>query len=63
MHVQKNVFDSLVGTLLGVPGKFKDGLEARMDMMDMGIISELAPVEKPGKKTFFTGGHPYSIQG
>ncbi|KAL6557058.1 hypothetical protein OROHE_006934 [Orobanche hederae] len=52
MHVQKNVFDSLIGTLLGVPGKTKDGHNARMDMMDMGIRSELAPVEQPGKKPY-----------
>ncbi|KAK1404658.1 hypothetical protein POM88_004263 [Heracleum sosnowskyi] len=52
MHVQKNVFDSLIGTLLGVQGKTKDGHSARMDMMDMGIINELAPVEAPGKKPY-----------
>ncbi|XP_074337958.1 uncharacterized protein LOC141675137 [Apium graveolens] len=52
MHVQKNVFDSLVGTLLGVKGKTKDGLNARMDMMEMGIRNELGPVEKPGKKPY-----------
>ncbi|XP_074356782.1 uncharacterized protein LOC141696554 [Apium graveolens] len=52
MHVQKNVFDSLIGTLLGVPGKTKDGLSARMDMMGMGIRSELAPIEVEGKKPY-----------
>lgn len=52
MHVQKNVFDSLVGTLLGVKGKTKDGLNAWMDMMEMGIKNGLGPVEKPGKKPY-----------
>ncbi|XP_074354077.1 uncharacterized protein LOC141692994 [Apium graveolens] len=49
---KKNVFDSLIGTLLGVPGKTKDGLNARMDMMEMGTRNELGPVEKPGKKPY-----------
>ncbi|KAL6523806.1 hypothetical protein OROHE_016344 [Orobanche hederae] len=53
MHVQKNVFESLVGTLMGVPGKAnKDGYNARMDMKEMGIRDELIPVETPGKKQY-----------
>nr|XP_017227491.1 PREDICTED: uncharacterized protein LOC108203237 [Daucus carota subsp. sativus] len=52
MHVQRNVFDSLIGTMLGVRGKTKDGLNARMDMLEMGIRPELAPQEKPGKKPY-----------
>lgn len=52
MHVQKNVFDSLVGTLLSVKGKTKDGLNTWMDMMEMGIKNGLGPVEKPGKKPY-----------
>ncbi|KAL6506180.1 hypothetical protein OROGR_024361 [Orobanche gracilis] len=53
MHVQKNVFESLIGTLLGVTGKTnKDGYNARMDMKEVGIRDELIPVEKPGKKQY-----------
>ncbi|KAL6508939.1 hypothetical protein OROHE_021498 [Orobanche hederae] len=53
MHVQINIFESLIGTLLGVPGKTnKDGYNARMDMKEMGIRDELIPVEKPGKKQY-----------
>ena len=29
MHVEKNVCDSLIGTLLNINGKTKDGLNAR----------------------------------
>ena len=29
MHVTKNVFDSIIGTLLGMPSKTKDGLKSR----------------------------------
>nr|XP_004488447.1 uncharacterized protein LOC101493360 [Cicer arietinum] len=43
MHVEKNVCDSVIGTLLNIPGKTKDGLNARLDMVEIGIRQELAP--------------------
>lgn len=51
-HIEKkNVFDSIIGTLLNVLGKSKDGINARLDLMDLGIKTELAPVND-GKHTF-----------
>ena len=44
MHVQKNVFESLVGTLLDIPRKTKEGLSSRKDMVQLGIKEELHPV-------------------
>ncbi len=51
MHVEKNVCDSLLGLLLNMPGKTKDGLNARLDLQEMNIRSELQPVtdEKTGR--------------
>ncbi|XP_022003865.1 uncharacterized protein LOC110901340 [Helianthus annuus] len=46
MHIEKNVCDSLLGLLLDIPGKTKDGVNARKDKEEMGIRKELAPVEK-----------------
>lgn len=43
MHVEKNVFDSVIGTLLNIQGKTKDGLNAHLDMVEMGIRQQLAP--------------------
>ena len=43
MHVEKNVTESLVGTLLNIPGKTKDSLNARLDMKEMGIREKLHP--------------------
>nr|XP_004516691.1 uncharacterized protein LOC101514781 [Cicer arietinum] len=43
MHVEKNVCDSVIGTLLNIQGKTKDGLNSRLDMVDMGIRQQLAP--------------------
>ncbi|CAM9000586.1 unnamed protein product [Rhodiola kirilowii] len=51
MHVEKNICDSLIGTLLNIPGKTKDGLKARLDMFDMNIRTKLAP-QTEGKRTY-----------
>ncbi|KAL6199770.1 hypothetical protein ACLB2K_029553 [Fragaria x ananassa] len=51
MHIEKNVCDSLLGTLLNVPGKTKDGIKARLDLVEMGIRTELAPNLDGPKKT------------
>jgi len=51
MHVEKNVCDSIVGTLLDIKGKTKDGLNARLDLAEMGIRQQLTPQQK-GNRTF-----------
>jgi len=51
MHIQKNVCDSLIGTLLNIKGKTKDGVNARLDLIKMNIREELAPREV-GKRTY-----------
>ena len=43
MHIEKNICDSIIGTLLNIPGKNKDSISARMDLVDMGVRTELAP--------------------
>ncbi|CAL2229846.1 unnamed protein product [Prunus armeniaca] len=37
MHVEKNVFDTLLGTILDIEGKTKDTIKARLDLERMGI--------------------------
>jgi hypothetical protein len=37
MHVEKNVCEALVGTLLDIPGKIKDTLNAWMDLEGMKL--------------------------
>ncbi|XP_074360453.1 uncharacterized protein LOC141700644 [Apium graveolens] len=51
MHIEKNVCEIVVGTMLNIPGKTKDGMKARLDMQEMGIQAELAP-QKSGKRTY-----------
>ena len=43
MHVEKNVCDNIIGTLINIQGKTKDGLNARLDLVEMGIREQLAP--------------------
>ena len=53
MHVEKNVCDSLIGTLLHITGKTKDGINARLDLQDMGIRPRLHPVIRDdGEKAY-----------
>ncbi|XP_042465745.1 uncharacterized protein LOC122048217 [Zingiber officinale] len=44
MHIEKNVFESLINTLMNVKGKTKDNVAARLDMVEMGIRPELTPI-------------------
>jgi hypothetical protein len=37
MHTEKNICDSILGTLLDMDGKSKDGAKARLDLEDLKI--------------------------
>jgi hypothetical protein len=41
MHIEKNICENILGTLLNVPGKSKDTTNARLDLYDMKIRPEL----------------------
>ncbi|CAL2277834.1 unnamed protein product [Prunus armeniaca] len=43
MHIEKNVCDSIIGTLLKIPGKNKDGIAARLDLLNMVVKTDLQP--------------------
>ncbi|XP_026420318.1 uncharacterized protein LOC113316323 [Papaver somniferum] len=49
MHTEKNVCESIIGTILNIKSKTKDGLKSRNDLKSMGIRPELHPVEINGK--------------
>ena len=51
MDIENNVCESIIGTLLDIPGKTKDGLSSRLDLVEMGIRHRLAPEEK-GARTY-----------
>ncbi len=60
MHIEKNVCDNLIGTLLNLDGKTKDNLKARLDLKDMGIRQELHPTELANDK-FYTPPACYTM--
>ena len=43
MHIEKNICDSILGTLLNISGKTKDHLNARLDLQELGIRKALHP--------------------
>lgn len=50
MHIEKNVCNSLIGILLNIQGKTKDGKSSCLDMVVMGII---IPSNLPRLHTIF----------
>ena len=53
MHIEKNVCDSLVGTLFDIPGKTKDNLNVRKDMLLDKVRPKLWPeYSDDGKKAY-----------
>ena len=43
MHIEKNVIDNILGTLLDIKGKTKDNLTARKDLEEMGLRPTIHP--------------------
>ena len=41
MHIEKNICEALIGTILNIVGKTKDTIKARLDLEDLGIKEEL----------------------
>jgi hypothetical protein len=52
MHVTKNVFDNIIGTLLDMLRKTKDGLKSRADLVHFDLRPELHPILRPNGKYF-----------
>ncbi|KAH9681147.1 hypothetical protein KPL71_026853 [Citrus sinensis] len=43
MHIEKNICDSIIGMLLNMKGKSKDGLNSRLDLIHLDIRKDLHP--------------------
>jgi hypothetical protein len=52
MHVTKNIFDSIIGTLLGMPRKSNDGLKSRINLVQFELRPEHHPISRPNGKYF-----------
>ena len=54
MHIEKNICDSIVGTLLSIDGKSKDNMNSRLDLQAMGIRDQLHLIERGNMVIFPT---------
>ena len=50
MHIEKNVMDNILGTLLNLKDQTNDNYKARLNLADMGIRSELHLQQKSDDK-------------
>ena len=51
LHIEKNVCESIFGTLLDIKDKSKDGKNSHDELLQLGIRNSLWPEQK-GKKIF-----------
>ncbi|XP_060208655.1 uncharacterized protein LOC132636024 isoform X1 [Lycium barbarum] len=49
MHIEKNICDNILGTILNVKGKTKDTLNTRLDLQAMSIRKDLHPIKNGDK--------------
>ncbi|XP_077248014.1 uncharacterized protein LOC143887729 [Tasmannia lanceolata] len=52
MHIEKNVCDNVIRTLLNIEEKTKDSLKARLDLQQMGIRRAFHPMTNGKNKTY-----------
>ena len=51
MHIEKNICDSIVGTLLSIEGKLKDNLNSHFDLQVIGIREQLHRIQRENRVT------------
>jgi len=61
MHIEKNICEALLGTLLEIAGKTKDTEKARLDLQDMGIRKDQHHVLEKGKYKLPAGLYKLSL--
>ncbi|XP_058112986.1 uncharacterized protein LOC131256009 [Magnolia sinica] len=52
MHIEKNVCDNVLGTLLNIDRKTKDNVKSRLDLQEIKIRQTLHPKQRPSGKTY-----------
>ena len=50
MHLEKNVFESMIRVLLDINTKMKDGLKSRLDLVNQDIRTEIHPTPAAQKQ-------------
>ncbi|CAN1181790.1 hypothetical protein LINPERHAP2_LOCUS35617 [Linum perenne] len=49
MHIEKNICDNVLGTIMNLQGNTKDTIKTRLDLEALGIRSELHPIREGSK--------------
>ncbi|XP_059292571.1 uncharacterized protein LOC132046040, partial [Lycium ferocissimum] len=62
MHIEKNICDYILGTIMNAKGKTKDTINTRLDLQEMNIRSELHPIKKGEKYEIPTACYTLSPQ-
>ncbi|XP_060206292.1 uncharacterized protein LOC132633965 [Lycium barbarum] len=62
MHIEKNICDNILGTIMNAKGKTKDTINTRLDLQEMNIRSELYPIKKGEKYEIPTACYTLSPQ-
>ncbi|XP_059654530.1 uncharacterized protein LOC132301279 isoform X1 [Cornus florida] len=52
MHIEKNICDNVLYTLMNEPGRGNDGLKSRLDLQEMQIKHSLHPQERGANKYY-----------
>jgi hypothetical protein len=52
LHITKNVFDNIIGTLLDMTRKMKDGLKSHNDLVQFSLRPELHPILRSSGKHY-----------
>jgi hypothetical protein len=52
MHVTKNIFNNIIGILLDMSKKMKDGLKSCNDLVQFGLRPEVHPKLRPNGKHY-----------
>jgi hypothetical protein len=61
MHIEKNVCDNIINTLLSIEGKTKDNINSRYDLQELNIRKDLHPIDINDEEVYFPPA-PYAME-
>ena len=61
MHIEKNICDNVLGTIMNIKGKTKDNVQTRLDLEEMNIRPELHPIRERNKLELPVACYTFSL--
>jgi len=52
MHIEKNICECIIGTILNTIGKTKDNINSHLDLQEMNLKPHVHPIEDDGKTDY-----------